>query len=141
MVSRGPVSEPKQPKDSGQYYPERWMSDGSAYEFTTRKTDQPPQDLVTDFHRITKSVNLQGTLGLYHIEADRDAPPVTGDEGSLSRAEGKGGFSGCIRLCWAWHEVDEIKDGIRRLADTIQNIRQRIKKGEDLGGQMAIGIR
>ncbi|KAF6826643.1 aminotransferase [Colletotrichum musicola] len=66
---------------------------------------------------------------------------VTGDEGSLSRAEGRGGFSECIRLCWAWHEVEEIKEGIHRLVDTIQDIRQRIKKGEDFGGQMAIGIR
>ncbi|KAK1573257.1 aminotransferase [Colletotrichum navitas] len=66
---------------------------------------------------------------------------VTGDNGSVFRAESKNGFSQCIRLCWAWHEVDEIKEGITRLADTINEIRTRMKSGERFDGQVAIGIR
>ncbi|KAI4591453.1 hypothetical protein KJ359_001025 [Pestalotiopsis sp. 9143b] len=66
---------------------------------------------------------------------------VTGDQGSIARAEVKGGFARCIRLCWAWHEEDEIKDGIQRLADTIVDIRERVKRGEDVESNLAIGIR
>lgn len=66
---------------------------------------------------------------------------VTGDQGSIARAEVKGGFAGCIRICWAWHEEDEIKDGIQRLADTIVDIRERMKRGDDVESNLAIGIR
>lgn len=66
---------------------------------------------------------------------------VTGDEGSISRAEREDGFARCIRLCWAWHEVAEIEEGMNRLGATIADIRERIKKGEDLSSPVAIGIR
>jgi hypothetical protein len=39
---------------------------------------------------------------------------VAGDAGSADRAEK--GYGRGIRLCWAWHTEEEIKDGIRRLA-------------------------
>ncbi|KAK2015108.1 aminotransferase [Colletotrichum eremochloae] len=66
---------------------------------------------------------------------------VTGDNSSVVRAESKNGFAQCIRLCWAWHEVAEIKEGIARLGDTINYIRTRINNGERFDGQVAIGIR
>ncbi|KAF9878874.1 aminotransferase [Colletotrichum karsti] len=66
---------------------------------------------------------------------------VTGDDGSVSRAEAADGFSRCIRLCWAWHEVAEIEEGVARLATTIREIRQRIKNGEDMSSPVTIGIR
>ncbi|KAK1723234.1 aminotransferase [Colletotrichum acutatum] len=66
---------------------------------------------------------------------------VSGDNGSVQRAESKGGFSRCIRLCWAWHEVAEIKEGIERLAATILDIRFRLEAGEDMSEQVSIGIR
>ncbi|ETS81340.1 hypothetical protein PFICI_06342 [Pestalotiopsis fici W106-1] len=66
---------------------------------------------------------------------------VTGDAGSISRAEMDGGFAKCIRVCWAWHEEEEIQDGVQRLADAIIDIRDRIKRGEDVGSNLAIGIR
>lgn len=66
---------------------------------------------------------------------------VSGDKGSLARAEEKGGFAKCLRLCWAWHEEDELKDGIQRLADAIVDIRERMKRGEDVGSNISIGIR
>ncbi|KAI1849650.1 hypothetical protein JX266_004599 [Neoarthrinium moseri] len=66
---------------------------------------------------------------------------VTGDHGSTSRAEEKGGFARCIRLCWAWHEEDEIQSGVQRLADVIIDIRGRTKRGEDIGSNVSIGIR
>ncbi|KAI8304090.1 hypothetical protein K4K59_012909 [Colletotrichum sp. SAR11_240] len=39
---------------------------------------------------------------------------VAGDPGSLERAEASFGVG--FRLCWAWHDVIEIQDGIMRLA-------------------------
>ncbi|TDZ25053.1 Uncharacterized protein Cob_v001612 [Colletotrichum orbiculare MAFF 240422] len=66
---------------------------------------------------------------------------VTGDEGSLARAEAEAGFARCIRLCWAWHEVEDIKEGVTRLAAAIEDIRSLIEKGEDVSGQVSIGIR
>ncbi|KAK1633352.1 aminotransferase [Colletotrichum phormii] len=66
---------------------------------------------------------------------------VSGDKGSVQRAESKDGFSRCIRLCWAWHEVAEIKEGIERLAATIVVIRSRLEAGEDMSEQFSIGFR
>lgn len=66
---------------------------------------------------------------------------VVGDEGSVARAEAEGGFAQCIRLCWAWHEEELIREGIERLAATIVDIRGRLKKGENVGSQVSIGIR
>ncbi|KZL80077.1 aminotransferase [Colletotrichum incanum] len=66
---------------------------------------------------------------------------VTGDEGSVLRAESKNGFAQCIRLCWAWHEVADLQEGIIRLSDTIKDIRTRMRKGEKFDEHVAIGIR
>jgi DNA-binding transcriptional MocR family regulator len=66
---------------------------------------------------------------------------VSGDTGSLERAEKQGGFAKCLRLCWAWHEEDELVDGIQRLADAIVDIRARMKRGEDVESNVSIGIR
>ncbi|EXF74730.1 aminotransferase [Colletotrichum fioriniae PJ7] len=66
---------------------------------------------------------------------------VSGDQGSVQRAESKDGFARCVRLCWAWHEVAEIKEGIERLAATILQIRSRLEAGEDMSEQVSIGIR
>lgn len=65
---------------------------------------------------------------------------VTGDDESIQRAEAEDGFSKCVRLCWAWHEEDEIREGVQRLADTILEARKIIKSGGDFG-PLAIGIR
>lgn len=65
---------------------------------------------------------------------------VTGDQSSIVRAEAAGGFASCIRLCWAWHEIDAIQEGIERLATTLVDIRVKINKGEYIE-KPAIGIR
>lgn len=66
---------------------------------------------------------------------------VTGDAGSVSRAESIDGFARCVRLCWAWHEVAEIREGVERLAATVLDLRARIARGEDFTNQVTIGIR
>lgn len=66
---------------------------------------------------------------------------VTGDEQSVVRAEEKDGFAKCIRLCWAWHEEGELREGVERLANAIRVIRERVKAGESIGDGSVIGIR
>ncbi|KAF3804301.1 hypothetical protein GCG54_00000653 [Colletotrichum gloeosporioides] len=46
---------------------------------------------------------------------------VAGDPGSLERA--KASFGVGFRLCWAWHDVIEIQDGIMRLAAAFKEMR------------------
>lgn len=36
---------------------------------------------------------------------------LTGNEGSLARAEEKGSFSRFLTLCWAWHEEGAMREG------------------------------
>lgn len=47
---------------------------------------------------------------------------VEGDKGSTERAAS--GFGKGIRLCWAWHNEDEIVEGIKRLAKLVQEIKK-----------------
>lgn len=65
---------------------------------------------------------------------------VTGDQGSVTRAESSEGFAKCVRLCWAWHEEAEIEEGIERLAAAIVGIREMMQRGENVG-EVSIGIR
>ncbi|KAF4961853.1 hypothetical protein FSARC_10039 [Fusarium sarcochroum] len=46
---------------------------------------------------------------------------VEGDEGSVER--GDQGFSKGIRLCWAWHNENEIVEGIERLAGLVTEVK------------------
>lgn len=46
---------------------------------------------------------------------------VEGDEGSIGR--GAWGFGRGIRLSWAWHTVDEIEEGIQRLATLTKDVK------------------
>ncbi|KAK8128368.1 pyridoxal phosphate-dependent transferase [Apiospora sp. TS-2023a] len=65
---------------------------------------------------------------------------VAGDQGSIARAEGPGGIARCFRLCWAWHEEDELREGVQRLADALASIRERMLRGEAIREE-AIGVR
>ncbi|KAK8106231.1 hypothetical protein PG999_009590 [Apiospora kogelbergensis] len=65
---------------------------------------------------------------------------VAGDTESIARAEGPAGIARCFRLCWAWHEEDELREGVRRLADTLASIRERMSRGEAIQ-EDAIGVR
>lgn len=65
---------------------------------------------------------------------------VAGDQGSIARAEGPGGIARCFRLCWAWHEEEELREGVQRLADALASIRERVLRGEAIQEE-AIGVR
>lgn len=43
---------------------------------------------------------------------------VRGDETSVERADS--GFGRGARLCWAWHESDEIEEAIKRLEELLK---------------------
>lgn len=45
---------------------------------------------------------------------------VKGDQSSAERA--KTSFGKGARLCWAWHEEDEIEEGVRRLGDLLRSL-------------------
>lgn len=47
---------------------------------------------------------------------------VAGDLECLQRAETPRGFGQGLRLCWAWHEENEIEEGIVRLASAIKAV-------------------
>lgn len=66
---------------------------------------------------------------------------VTGDESSVTRAEQDCGFAYCLRLCWAWLEVDKIREAIERLAQCTSDVQARVERGEDVTKGLVIGIR
>lgn len=57
---------------TGPVYPERWLSTGQAYEFTTRATEQPPTTLFDEFRAMIRDDTTTATanhlLGLYHVD-------------------------------------------------------------------------
>ena len=52
---------------------------------------------------------------------------VKGDEESVERADK--GFGNGARLCWAWHESEEIKEGVRRLGELLKIMKNETKTG------------
>lgn len=76
MLAKGHVSEPETIANIECYYPERWLANGTPYEFTTRQTEEPPQQLINKFLDITRQFNLQDIIGFYHIEGGKDAPAI-----------------------------------------------------------------
>lgn len=81
MVARGNVSQPEPEDEVPEYYPERWLPSGEAYEFTTRRTITPPTELIHSMHDITSQV---GVLGLYYIGEDHEQPGKV-----IERTEGR----------------------------------------------------
>ncbi|KAJ5382384.1 hypothetical protein N7517_000295 [Penicillium concentricum] len=78
MLSRGNISQPEIYTLLGNYYPERWLSSGDPYEFTTRPTVSPPAALVDEFNSLTAVI---GVLGLYHIGDEVNGKMIEYTEG------------------------------------------------------------
>jgi len=76
LRAEGNISQPTQVGDVEAYYPERWGFLGDQYKFTVRPTKAPPQKLVDEFYRATKSVDLHKVLGSYDIEKMEDGPAI-----------------------------------------------------------------
>ncbi|CAE6395653.1 unnamed protein product [Rhizoctonia solani] len=65
MVANGTISRPVR---GGPQYPERWLADGTPYEFNQEPTKEPPAELIRDFELI---VGKDRTLGLFY----QNSPP------------------------------------------------------------------
>ncbi len=79
MLGRGNISQPEKSSGLATFYPERWLSSGQPYEFTTRPTSTPPASLIEAFDRLTSHV---GVLGLYHIDKeDKSSKMIEHTEG------------------------------------------------------------
>jgi hypothetical protein len=66
MIATGDVCEPVDPPTGFRYYPERWLSNGEPFEYTTSPTSSPPAELLSEFKRV---VGGAGVLGLYFAGA------------------------------------------------------------------------
>ena len=73
MIATGYITEPVIPSANLAHFPERWLSNGEPYEFTTQPTPSPPAELVAEFQKIVGDI---GVLGLYFA-------------GSASESQGK----------------------------------------------------
>ncbi|KAL9120742.1 MAG: hypothetical protein Q9187_002704 [Circinaria calcarea] len=61
MLGSGNVSQPEKTSElTKSYYPERWLSSGKAYEFTTRRTITPPAALIDAFDQRTAHIGVLG---------------------------------------------------------------------------------
>lgn len=67
MVGRGNVSQPEKNTQATEVYPERWLSSGQPYEFTSRPTVTPSAALFEAFYQLTSHI---GVLGLYYIDKE-----------------------------------------------------------------------
>lgn len=72
----GNVSQPKLMEHAPTFYPERWLSTGEPYEFTVRRTEKRPTELIDEFQRIVKDAKLQDILGLYRIDGGKETPAI-----------------------------------------------------------------
>ncbi|KAH0536514.1 hypothetical protein FGG08_006610, partial [Glutinoglossum americanum] len=73
MLARDNISQPENVSSLKEYYPERWLPSGEAYEFTTRPTISPPADLIKAFNDLTSHI---GVLGLYYINGQDEGKMV-----------------------------------------------------------------
>lgn len=89
MVSIGNISEPLRGVEC---YPESWLSNANAYEFSITPTSLPPPELFNDFQKIIGDV---GVLGLYYAGGRAEGVSLEWTEGrrnitkSITRAEGE----------------------------------------------------
>ncbi|CAE7101776.1 unnamed protein product [Rhizoctonia solani] len=70
MVANGTISRPVR---GGPQYPERWLADGTPYEFNQEPTKVPPPELFRDFQAI---VGKDLPLGVYYTGGNEGALPA-----------------------------------------------------------------
>lgn len=104
---------------------------GGFFTYIRLPSDLPSGRMVAAY--LLKNMQLRVAFG--------DMFVVAGDEGSVKRAQTIGGFDRCLRLCWAWHEEDELREGVERLKGAIVAIREILKRGGSLQVDENIGIR
>jgi hypothetical protein len=69
VVTDGDTTRPL-PQENGSYYPERWLPDGTAYEFNTKRgEDQLDEMFLKKFQEILKKYNGLKSLGIFFIHS------------------------------------------------------------------------
>ena len=68
MLEENDVCQPVWASDATACQPERWLPSGEPYEFTTRSTQAPPDELVDEFRGLTDEI---GVLGLYYAGVEQ----------------------------------------------------------------------
>ncbi|KAI9714038.1 MAG: hypothetical protein M1820_000768 [Bogoriella megaspora] len=92
MLANGNISNPSEASvDSQHVFPERWLCNGKAYEFTTKHTRSPPVELVDEFRSLT---GANPVLGLYYSGGQGT------DDGlvSLERTEGRSNITDPVQF-------------------------------------------
>jgi len=101
MIATGYITEPVIPSANLAHFPERWLSNGEPYEFTTQPTPSPPAELVAEFQKIVGDI---GVLGLYFAGASESQGKIL-----LEHTEGRKNIleevselpsSNCIETIW-----------------------------------------
>lgn len=105
LASSGQCSE-----ESGPRYPE---SAGGFFTYVMLPSDLPPAGKLAAIARDKHKCKF----------AFGDMFKIEGDPGSAERARQKGGFEMGIRLCWAWLEEEQLVEGVKRMAETIKDVR------------------
>ncbi|KAF4539992.1 Aminotransferase protein [Lasiodiplodia theobromae] len=105
LASSGHCSE-----ESGPHYPE---SAGGFFTYVMLPSDLPPAGKLAAIARDKHKCKF----------AFGDMFKIEGDPGSAERARQKGGFEMGIRLCWAWLEEEQLVEGVKRMAETIKDVR------------------
>ncbi|CUA67874.1 hypothetical protein RSOLAG22IIIB_07566 [Rhizoctonia solani] len=83
MVADGNVTRPV---FDGPRYPERWLADGTPYEFTREPTETPPPELIRDFQAI---VGKDALLGLFHASRDQNGKTAPDGKVWIEHTEGR----------------------------------------------------
>lgn len=61
MISTGNIAQPER---AAEYYPDRWLATGEAYEFSDEPSEAPPQDLLEEFQNYIQGIDV---LGLFYV--------------------------------------------------------------------------
>lgn len=83
MVAEGNITSPV---DDGLYYPERWLADGTPFEYSSQPTKIPPPELFEQFQEITREI---GVLGLFYAGNLNGGQPIPPGKILLERTEGQ----------------------------------------------------
>jgi hypothetical protein len=88
VVSDGNETKP-QPEGCGNFYPERWLPDGTPYEFSRQQGKAPPKDLQKRFREVLRGIAggevNRGPLGLFFVHAIPHPNCVFAEETDVDR--------------------------------------------------------
>ncbi|KEP47739.1 hypothetical protein V565_145570 [Rhizoctonia solani 123E] len=83
MVAQGNVSRPLR---GGPQHPERWLADGTPYEFSQEPTKAPPPGLIRDFQAV---VGKGTVIGIFYHSENHDEKAVPDGKCWIEHTEGR----------------------------------------------------